>query len=56
MQHERWEEAELVITPLSSSAHGDDERARALLTAVRAKQKPEFVFYASAARLSDEFE
>ena len=34
----------------------DDERARALLTAVRAKQKPEFVFYASAARLSDEFE
>jgi hypothetical protein len=37
-------------------AQRDDERARALLTAVRAKQKPEFVFYASAARLSDEFE
>ncbi len=56
IQHERWEEAELVITPLSSSAHGEDERARALLAAVKAKQQPDFVFYASAARLSDEFE
>lgn len=56
MQHERWEEAEHVLRPLSSSAHGEDKRARALLEAAKTKQTPGFAFYASAARLSDEFE